>query len=328
MKINLVSRDNGVGLSRDVKLITDILVSGGHDVRFYEYGAKAEPPTERADINIFIELVYTPFFGHANINTIVPNPEWYDLRWRQFLPKFSAVFCKTKSAIAAFATMNRKCKYVSFTSPDRFNPIYQKDENRWLHVAGKSGQKGTDIVYDTWADNPDFPHLTILQDPGKAKERKPLANLTLLYEHISDEKLMQLQNECGVHLCPSEAEGFGHYIMEAMSARSVVITTDGPPMNELVESDRGVLCRWESSKRQRFGHAFYVTPTTLAEAVRRTLSMSELERNQMRERARQFYETNDTFFRKTFLDAINSLSYAQHRTDSMLATRRFFVRHP
>jgi glycosyltransferase involved in cell wall biosynthesis len=285
VKINLISRDNGVGLSRDVKIITDLLKTDGHEITFCEFGTKNVPQSdERADLNIFIELVSSVYFAKAKTNAIIPNPEWYDLRWRQFLPKFVGIFCKTKSAVGAFSMMSRKCKFISFTSSDRFSPLYQKNENHWLHVAGKSGQKGTDVVYETWATNPDFPHLTILQDAGKAKDRKPLDNLTLIYDHISDDELLKLQNECGVHLCPSEAEGFGHYIMEGLSAKAIVVTTDGPPMNELVDESRGVLCKWDKKHRQRFATSFYVTTDTLAEAVRKTISIGEVERNEMRER--------------------------------------------
>jgi len=42
-------------------------------------------------------------------------------------------------------------------------------------------------------------------------------------------------NMCLVHIFPSQVEGFGHVINEARSCASVVITTNYPPMNELVD---------------------------------------------------------------------------------------------
>jgi multisubunit Na+/H+ antiporter MnhB subunit len=41
----------------------------------------------------------------------------------------------------------------------------------------------------------------------------------------------------------SEREGFGHYINEARAVGAFVISTDHPPMNELVTPERGALVK-------------------------------------------------------------------------------------
>lgn len=52
-----------------------------------------------------------------------------------------------------------------------------------------------------------------------------------------------LQTSIGLHLCPSEREGFGHYLNEARAAGALVVTTDHPPMNELIDSQSGHLIK-------------------------------------------------------------------------------------
>ena len=61
--------------------------------------------------------------------------------------------------------------------------------------------------------------LTAVQDkhPEWFAEDLP-PNLSLLTGTISNEAVAALLSSCGVHLCPSAREGFGHYINEARAA--------------------------------------------------------------------------------------------------------------
>lgn len=58
---------------------------------------------------------------------------------------------------------------------------------------------------------------------------------------ISFESVRRLQLSSPVHVCASEREGFGHYINEARAAGAAIISTDHPPMNELVTEAEGLL---------------------------------------------------------------------------------------
>ena len=59
--------------------------------------------------------------------------------------------------------------------------------------------------------------------------------------HLSDGELRRLQNSHRFHLCPSQTEGSGHYLVEALSVGATTLTLDAAPMNELVTADRGLL---------------------------------------------------------------------------------------
>src|SRR5690606_13048298 len=129
--------------------------------------------------------------------------------------------------------------YIGFTSVDRALPDASPDFGRFLHVAGASTLKGTDTLLEVWSAHPEWPALTVVQRDRRTI-RAP-ANVQILDGYLPDAELRELQNACGVHLCPSMGEGWGHYIVEAMSCGAVVVATDGPPMNELVQPGRGVL---------------------------------------------------------------------------------------
>ena len=65
-------------------------------------------------------------------------------------------------------------------------------------------------------------------------EREWPSNVTIVRQKMPLPELRRLMATTGIHVCPSACEGFGHSINEARSLGAVVVTTDAPPMNELV----------------------------------------------------------------------------------------------
>ncbi|KAF6265542.1 hypothetical protein COO60DRAFT_1697805 [Scenedesmus sp. NREL 46B-D3] len=72
---------------------------------------------------------------------------------------------------------------------------------------------------------------------------------------ISFEDVRALQTSIGLDICPSEREGFGHYLNEARAAGAFVMTTDHPPMNELVLPDFGKVLSIPEEDRSAKGRA-------------------------------------------------------------------------
>jgi glycosyltransferase involved in cell wall biosynthesis len=173
-----------------------------------------------------------------------------------------------------------------------------------LHVAGKSKLKGTDVIIETWLKNPHFPHLTILQK--NLDGTIPSApNITYISEHISEDYLIKLMNKCEVHLCPSAAEGFGHYIGEALSCGAFVITTDAPPMNELITPTRGLLIPPVEKRKMKFSYAHYIDRKGLEKAVHEALGIEN--REQFMHNGLEYYHSSGDAFRKKISSEINKL---------------------
>ena len=80
-----------------------------------------------------------------------------------------------------------------------------RNYDAFFHLAGSSEQKGTAPLVDVWRAHPEWPTLTIVQHPNNRLDVQG-PNITYISEHIDDEKLRHLQNEMGIHVCPSEAE--------------------------------------------------------------------------------------------------------------------------
>lgn len=150
------------------------------------------------------------------------------------------IFCKTEQSYNIISSMfkNKNVVFTGFTSIDKYNPKIKKDYRKYIHIAGQSPWKGTISIVKAWLLNPQYPklHLISRKNTKIYEELKELLNsshnIKLYDEYLSDEQINNLINECGIHICASENEGFGHYIHEARSSKSVVLYTDAPPMNE------------------------------------------------------------------------------------------------
>jgi hypothetical protein len=312
--LNLISRDNGVGLSRDLHLLAGALRSAGFDVHVTAIrGGKLRkwfgPTVRRAntlwrrlrggsslyDANVMLERIRPEYLPHARRNFLVPNPEWFPPSEVPLLERIDAVLTKTTHAGEIFAALGCRIASIGFTSEDRFDPDVPR-ERSFFHLAGRSGNKGTQPLIELWRRHPEWPLLTVLQHPSTAQPIEPTANLVQRLDYISDAELRRLQNANAFHLCPSETEGFGHYLIEAMSVGAVTLTTDAPPMNELVTPNRGVLVAFGRTGRQQLATTYHFDEAAMEAAIERALAMSQAEREDLGANARDWFLRNDREF--------------------------------
>ena len=308
MKINIISRDNLAGLSAGTEILTGIFEKQGWRVDFSDYKALKRFALWKYrlyDLNLFIQWANPTWMKLAKANALIPNPEWFKEKWMETLPRFDRIFCKTKQAREIFSH-NPQALFTSFTSRDKWLDI-PKDHHQWLHMPGKSKLKGTEIIIDTWLKNPGFPHLTIIQRNAPHHAGLKAENLTYISDYMGDQEVRSLMNSCAVHLCPSEAEGFGHYIGEALSCGALIISTDGPPMNELVSEEWGLLIRPVREERMRLSTAYFIDQKGLERSVRQVMEMGQEEREALMKRARNFFMKNDRYFRESLVSEITRL---------------------
>jgi len=326
--INIICMDRS-GLGRDLQIVAFLLRDAGFQVtltptnnvprhihRLEKFGIllrsrlpviKSIPPFRRIyDINLFFEHIVPELLPEARINCLIPNQEFFQRRYRYFLKSFDLILCKTRHAEAIFSGLGCKTEFISFTCLDRFDSDSSKKPYSFFHLAGQSPLKGTSAIVNLWLKHPEWPPLTVVQHSDKIETVKA-ENIHYIGEYLDDATLRRYQNESSIHLCPSEAEGFGHYIVEAMSCGAVTITTDAPPMNELVESDRGLLAGYHDSQPQNLGTRYFVDPDSLAERVKCTLSMSNATRQGLMQSARNWYVQNDRFFKSRFVEIMMNL---------------------
>lgn len=306
--ICLSSRDNGVGLSRDIALLTQLLEGSGYDVRFIDWQDR-KPRSLSPELTIFLELLNPRLLGRSRRTVGVFNPEWFDARWRGLLPRMTQLWAKSEEAERIFKELKvpaGKVHRTGFLSKDLYDPAIPR-ELRCVHVQGNSGHKSTDQVVKAWQDNPDLPPLTIVSRVPNLKVDVP--NVTLR-GYLPEEELVREMNRALIHVCPSQCEGWGHYIAEALSVKGVVVTTDASPMNEHVSSERGYLISPERSElywKNWLAMRHWVTSDQIAAGVRWAVSLSDEERGEIGDRARLHFLSRNREAGKRILELVGEI---------------------
>jgi glycosyltransferase involved in cell wall biosynthesis len=294
----ILGRRNGVGLDQDAALLARALEARGLMVSAprIRHVADVISPRFRADVAFHLERV-APWWwkGKARKHILIPNQERYPQRLIGRLAKMDAVLCKTRHAEDIFRKLHARVSHLGFTSPDRLLESTEPDYSRFIHVAGRSTLKNTELLLGLWQKHPEWPKLTLIQHPENAPSTVP-KNVDLIARRVPDAELRELQNTCGIHLCPSLSEGWGHYIAEAMSCRALVLTTDGPPMNELVSAERGVLVPYHRAEPRHLGTNFHADPAALEAAIGRLLEMPRDHKKLLGRAAREWFEENHRQF--------------------------------
>lgn len=304
----IIGRQNGAGLEQDAALIVRALEAAGYETRC------VDPRDWRAllfsrfrcDVAVHLERVFPWWNGRAKKRVLIPNQERFPARNIRRLAGMDAILCKTRHAQEIFGRLHGTVRYIGFTSPDRLVSGATPDYGRFFHLAGRSTVKGTDVLLDLWARHPEWPELTLVQHPDNAPASVP-PNVRLISRRVDDAELKALQNTCGAHLCPSRSEGWGHYIVEAMSCRAVVVTTDGAPMNELVTGDRGVLVPSGRTEARHLGTNFYVDAEGLESAIGALVQSSDAGKERLGQAARNWFEQNDGRFAPNLADAFREV---------------------
>jgi glycosyltransferase involved in cell wall biosynthesis len=321
LRINLLVHVHTIGLRRDVLVYREAL--RGLPVRLSvtafdpALGSRVARGLTRAagsvlrrplyDINLFVEEIAEAWIPLARVNCLVPHQEWFSDTTRASVSRMNWLLCKTQFAMRLFAEMGPRVTFTGFSTLDRYDPSVPKDYGACVHVAGTSLQKGSAIVNEVWLRHPEWPVLTLHWHEPTARP-VPGRNVLCVTSYVDERTLRETQNRCGIHLCPSEAEGFGHYLMEAMSCASVVITTDAPPMNELVQTDRGILVGYRHKAPQAAGTNYYVDPAKLEEAISGVFAMNPSEREKLGRRARVWFLENDRLFRQQLWEVLQGIA--------------------
>jgi len=340
MRVQLIGEANGGGISRDLTLLAAALRACGCEVSVRSCGkpdrrrrrsmlmrwrvcaqrlrrdrgrGSGRGPGAPFDVNVMLEHIWPQFIAEARCNVVVPNPEWFDPRDVGYLPAFDRVWAKTAYAERLFRARGCVTSLIGFDSEDRGEPGVRR-VHQFLHVAGRSPLKGTARLLALWQRHPEWPILTLVQDanmPGAVSAGgASAANIDVRSDYLTDETLRALQNAHRFHLCTSEAEGWGHYIAEAMSVGAVTLTCDAAPMNELISPGRGLTVAARPGALHNLVRLSLFEEASLAAAVGRAAALPACELDAIGTAARGWFLANKAGFPARVGAALGALETA------------------
>lgn len=251
------------GLKIDAQVLENAFhesgIFSGNDIKIVPQETYTD---EKIDLAIFIEHIDKKILNNAKKKWFLINYEMlYD---KDELDDIDLVLCKTKiceQKVREYRDENSLkfgIFYTGFTSlvPHVEEPYTKKKFDLIIHPAGKSPHKQTDKVLNVWRQNPSFPKIIVTCVDVNAnwdcfhthiKGDNSLANLSkypnieIHTKYLPHDEIEKLNIEAGLVVAPSEVEGFGHYLNEARGFASIIVTTDYPPMNELIRPSFGIL---------------------------------------------------------------------------------------
>lgn len=299
--INICHHDTQ-GLGNDAMVLTDCMKNYKFTITKYpETVLYSEQVFPRGDIRVFLEYV-SPRMMNAAYNVYIPNIEMMSGRDIQCAHKMDLIVAKTRHAhdVLTERFPDNKVVYWGWSSIDRSIPHADPNYTEFLHVKGVSRFKNTQLVLETWLKHPEWPMLTLL-NYGDSNRNGYIdvpvdhfmvaKNVRMIQRKTTNAELNEWMNRCGVHICPSNMEGFGHYINEALSVRALVVTTDGAPMNQFVnDNDNGFLIPFVAEKPHSLGTHYTLDTRGFETTIQRVLDKTVDERREMGRRSREKYK--------------------------------------
>lgn len=318
MRVNLIASGSR-GLAHD-KAILHGLISHvlGKEVEI-RHIPSYYPQCPQAEVNVFFEVINPSLFVYAGRNIWIPNHEWTRQTWQPYAEMVDEIWCKTREGHELFeewVQYDPKCRMIGWTSIDKTAPerknfhkaIVPTGRNMWRNpkpiLQAYARIQVSDI--ETWKK---LPELHVVYDPayislslqGMPEEVK--SKIVFHDKSMPEKEYDELLAECGLCICVSAAEGFGHAVNEAMSAGCVLMLSDIDPFHQLTKSDESVY-RIKTTK-------VHINPTCLGNLVDSDVSdlvekltayarSSFADRKQRSIASRELYDFNH----KTFVEGM------------------------
>jgi glycosyltransferase involved in cell wall biosynthesis len=270
MKVNIITNfQANTGLSHDSNILRGILTAVyGDDIQIFRI-PYVFPQCAEADVNIFLEVVNPSLFSYARKNIWIPNQEWTYQTWIPYITMFDEIWVKTIEARKCFNDASQykaNIKYIGWSSIDKgWNPdTIKKNYSKAIVPVGKNIFRNPKPIFQAYmrlkATDPTtyskLPVLYVVYSPANINVFVPsdISDKVVLHgEVLAQDEYDNLLKECGLCICTSAAEGFGHAIVEAMSVGcNLILSPISPFVHDIIgEIQPGVYyCEMSETAKQ------------------------------------------------------------------------------
>lgn len=250
MRVNIIGNHNKhTGVSQDTHVL--------HGMIAHVLGKETEirhvphyyPQCPQAEVNVFIEVITPSLLTYAAKNIWIPNHEWTRQTWQPYASMVDEVWVKTHEGEKIFRETwgLENVRYIGWTSIDKVQPE-KKNYSKAIVPTGKNMWRNPKPIIQAYMrifqQDPsgyrNLPELHIVYSPKQVRI-PPLPEylsdkIKLHAELLPEAEYDALLQECGLCICMSAAEGFGHAINEAMSTGSVLMLSPIDAFRELTDN--------------------------------------------------------------------------------------------
>jgi len=310
MRVNLIGNfNNATGLLQDAALLRGLLtIVFGEKVNIFKVPHHM-PQCSEAEVNIFIEIVNPSLFVYAARNIWIPNHEWTYRSWQPYLKMVDEIWVKTHEAEEIFSQMSSNVRYIGWTSIDQ-SMSEKKNYSKAIVLVGKNVFRMPKQLLRAYAriqkEDSQFykklPELNIPYDAERLVVYSPpeiADKVKLMPKVLKEGEYSELLKECGLAVCVSGSEGFGHAINEAMSSGCNLMLSPIKPFRELTEDSRAVLWMAELESIPHpdcFGTILDVSLESIIASLKTYVDRNVREKQEISKEMRRQYEDRHEVF--------------------------------
>lgn len=321
MRVNIIgNHKKNTGVSQDAHILHGMIAHVlGQETQF-RHIPHFYPQCPQAEVNFFVETINPALFSYAAKNVWIPNPEWTYKTHEPYAKAVDEIWVKTHEAETLFAEWvpTATVRYIGWTSIDKVMPP-RKNFHKALVPVGKNIWRNPLPILQAYhriqQTNPvlyrNLPELHVVYIPQAVNIPAipdAIASKVVLHAGVMEEKEYdELLHECGLCICVSATEGFGHAVNEAMSAGSLVMLSPIDAFQELTKDALWVSELKRTPHPQCLGTLYDVDVKSIIDTLEYYDDMSFHQRKEVSAKMRSIYEERHKTFVATISTAIAAL---------------------